>query len=55
MTIGLSGLATLLFSATFPQFDPEVSQSNTDKFKVNATSFFNANEGMHAIDDSNTS
>ncbi|CAO3668667.1 unnamed protein product [Rhizopus microsporus] len=33
MEIGLSGLATLLFNATFPQFDPQVSQSNTDEFK----------------------
>ena len=33
MAIGLFGLATLLFNATFPQFDPQVSQSNTDEFK----------------------
>ncbi|KAL4213693.1 hypothetical protein AB4K20DRAFT_1975175 [Rhizopus microsporus] len=39
MEIGLSGLATLLFDATFPQFDPQASQSNTDKFQ-NECRFF---------------
>ncbi|RCH86315.1 hypothetical protein CU097_007882 [Rhizopus azygosporus] len=51
MAIGLSGLATLLFGTTFPQFDPQVNQSNTDKFKTNATSFFIANEDRPAVDD----
>ncbi|ORE03693.1 hypothetical protein BCV72DRAFT_27490 [Rhizopus microsporus var. microsporus] len=44
MAISLSGLVTLLFDAIFPQFDPQVSQSNTDKFKMIAASFFSANE-----------
>ncbi|PHZ07461.1 uncharacterized protein RHIMIDRAFT_242668 [Rhizopus microsporus ATCC 52813] len=51
MATGLSGLATLLFDTTFPQFDPKVSQSNTDKFKTNAASFFTANEDWPAVDD----
>ncbi|RCH88096.1 hypothetical protein CU097_004618 [Rhizopus azygosporus] len=54
MVIGLSGLATFLFYATFPQFDPQVSQSNTNKFKTNAAFFFTANEDWPAVDDSNT-
>ncbi|ORE19488.1 hypothetical protein BCV71DRAFT_262880 [Rhizopus microsporus] len=55
MAIGLSGLATLLFDATFPQFDPQASQSNTDKFRTNAASFFTPNEDWPAVDGSNTS
>ncbi|CEG79069.1 hypothetical protein RMATCC62417_13582 [Rhizopus microsporus] len=55
MAIGLSGLATLLFGENFPQFDPIVSQSNTDKFKANATSFFSANEDRPVVNDSNAS
>ncbi|PHZ15670.1 uncharacterized protein RHIMIDRAFT_248802 [Rhizopus microsporus ATCC 52813] len=55
MEIGLSGLASLLFDAIFPQIDPQASQPNTDKFKTNAASFFTANEDRPAVDDSNIS
>ncbi|RCH89595.1 hypothetical protein CU097_009212 [Rhizopus azygosporus] len=51
MIIGLSSLTTLLFDATFPQLDSQVSQSNTNKFKTNAASFFTANEDWPAVDD----
>ncbi|PHZ14285.1 uncharacterized protein RHIMIDRAFT_236266 [Rhizopus microsporus ATCC 52813] len=54
IAIGLSGLASLLFDAAFPQFDPKASQSNSNKFKTNATSFFSANEYWPTVDDSNT-
>ncbi|ORE16801.1 hypothetical protein BCV71DRAFT_182751, partial [Rhizopus microsporus] len=33
MAIGLSGIATLLFGATFPQFDPKRSPSKTAEFE----------------------
>ena len=55
MVIGLSDLTTFLFGATLPPFDPKVSQSNTNKFKTNAASFFTANEDRPAVDNSNPS
>ncbi|KAG1170597.1 hypothetical protein G6F70_007578 [Rhizopus microsporus] len=39
MAIGLSGLATLLFGATFPQFDPKRSPSKTAEFEHFAATF----------------
>ena len=39
MAIGLSGLATLLFGATFPQFDPKRSSSKTAEFEHLAATF----------------
>ncbi|CAO3684672.1 unnamed protein product [Rhizopus microsporus] len=39
MIIGLSGLATLLFGATFPQFDPKRSSSKTAEFEHLAATF----------------
>jgi hypothetical protein len=42
MAVGRSGFASLLFGAAFPQFDPKVSQFNTDNFNQNVTSFFSA-------------
>ncbi|KAL4210223.1 hypothetical protein AB4K20DRAFT_1968328 [Rhizopus microsporus] len=39
MAIGLSGLATLLFKATFPQFDPKRSPSKTVEFEHLAATF----------------
>ena len=39
MAIGLSGLATLLFGATFPQFDPKRSPSKTVEFEHLAATF----------------
>ncbi|KAI9260945.1 hypothetical protein EDC94DRAFT_673774 [Helicostylum pulchrum] len=38
MAIGLSGLATVLFNQTFPQFATIISQSNTE-FKHNTNTF----------------
>lgn len=39
MAIGLSGLATLLSGATFPQFDPKCSPSKTEEFEHLAATF----------------
>ena len=39
MAIGLSGLATLLFGTTFPQFDPKRSPSKTAEFEHRAATF----------------
>ena len=43
MAIGLSGLATLLFGATFPQFDPKRSPSKTAEFEHFAATFWKRN------------
>ncbi|KAG1457883.1 hypothetical protein G6F57_014806 [Rhizopus arrhizus] len=39
MAIGLSGIATLLFGTTFPQFDPKRSPSKTAEFEHRAATF----------------
>ncbi|KAI7893824.1 uncharacterized protein EV154DRAFT_460263 [Mucor mucedo] len=53
LAIGLTGLANLLFKTTFPAFNPNISQFNTD-FNHSARAFLNRNVSGHAIDDSHT-
>ena len=39
VAIGLSGMATLLFGTTFPQFNRNISPSQTDQFSQLAAAF----------------
>ncbi|KAI8875579.1 hypothetical protein K501DRAFT_202340, partial [Backusella circina FSU 941] len=43
LAIGLSGLTRVLFGATFPPFDYNISQSNTELFNQRAALFRTGN------------
>lgn len=46
LAIGVSGLSTLIFGETLPQFNHKLSGYNADKFETNAANFLNTKQGQ---------
>ena len=54
VAIGLSGMATLLLGTTFPQFNRNISPSQTDQFNQLAAAFCTGNAVKPIIAGNNT-
>ncbi|KAI9254126.1 hypothetical protein EDC94DRAFT_651101, partial [Helicostylum pulchrum] len=49
LDIGLSGAASLILDIAFPSFDPNTSQSKTERFKNTAVAFLKRNASRPAF------
>ncbi|CEJ02967.1 hypothetical protein RMCBS344292_16959 [Rhizopus microsporus] len=54
VAIGLSGMATLLLGTTFPQFNRNISSSQTEQFNQLAADFCTGNAVKPITADNNT-